>query len=124
MTDSETVPLKEYIETRLNYLEKIQDEREQSSKEALNLARKESDIHFDKLNGEYSRIDKVIASTLPREVYQTQHDNLCNRVKDLELNRAELSGKANQSSVDKAMILSFISVAIAIIGFIIGLFGR
>ena len=124
MTESDTVPLKDYIETRLKYIEKVMDEREDSNKEALVLARQYSDLHFEKLNGEYNRIDKIIASTISREVYQTQHENLCQRVEILEQNRARLEGKADQSSVDRSVLIAVAGILLAIIGIILGFFGK
>ena len=124
MTESDTVPLKDYIETRLKYIEKVMDEREDSNKEALVLARQYSDLHFEKLNGEYTRIDKIISSTISREVYQTQHENLCQRVEILEQNRARLEGKADQSSVDRSVLIAVAGILLAIIGIILGFFGK
>jgi hypothetical protein len=59
------------------------------------------------------------ASTfIPRVEYETHYDQVCDDVKDLRESRAELKGKADQSSVNIAYLIGFIGIIIAVLTFI------
>ena len=81
---------------------------------ALSLQAKEYERRLDFLNGEADRLREMQTTYLPRELYESHHDPLCQRVKELELNKATQEGKASQKSV-------FIAIGISAIGIIIGI---
>ena len=75
ITPKETAHLREVLETRLDALEKLVDEKFRARDQALELMTDATNEHLIKLNGEAARLLAAISlmekKYLPRETYNT-----------------------------------------------------
>ena len=104
----ESVSLKEYFE-------RILTEYKDSMADALSIRSRETERRLDNLNGEAERLKNIQATYLPRTEYSLQYDHLKDDIESLKLSRAELRGKASQTSVNVAYGISFISMILGLI---------
>lgn len=154
---AEGISLKEYVNDKIDNLEKSIDTRFesviQSTKSALNAADKAttkaedaSDKRFESVNefrqtlsdqatkfvvrGEFTlivdRMEKDIKNLIvakeqfvSREVFRASCSDIQKQLEDLKLSRAELRGKASQSSVNVSYLISAIGLSIAIVSLLL-----
>jgi hypothetical protein len=80
------------------------------------------EMRFDNLeknlNERFAAPDKAIA------VIEKAVEDICNDIKSLELTRAELAGKANQSQVLIVMAVSMVSLVVSVVGIVLRMSGR
>ena len=105
------VTWREYVDTRINALEK-----------ATEAARVNMDRRLDSMN----EIREQLRAQADTFVTGVEHKALCDRlerldvgIRSLELSRSELYGKASQHSVNQATLIAAIGIALAIIGIVI-----
>jgi hypothetical protein len=82
MTESEIVTMKEFIALQFDSLDR-----------ATKLQAKEYERRLDGLNGEAGRLSQMQSTYLPREVYEINHKELCNKVESLQNFRSNLEGR-------------------------------
>jgi hypothetical protein len=104
----ESVTLKEYFE-------RILAEYKKTIEDAEFIRSRELDRRLENLNGEAERLKNMQATYLPRTEYSLQYDHLKDDIEFLKLSRAELRGKASQTSVNIAYGISFISIILGLI---------
>jgi len=101
MPDPDKVSLLYHLEARLEAMEK-----------AVGMANKALDIRLEHMNEFRDQIERERKEYVRR----IEFDMEARKVRDLELSRAELAGKASQASVNVALIM-------AIAGLIVGALG-
>ena len=100
------VSWKEYVDVRLKELEK-----------GNILTKSEMDRRLEGMNEFRRQLDKQANTFITR----IEHDSVCDRIKSLELSRAELSGKASQSSVITTTIIASLGILIGVIGLVLAI---
>lgn len=116
---AEFISLRDYMESKFVALEK-----------ALDLAYRQMETRLEGMNEfRQSLRDQsqtfVIRSEFGvfKEKVDLDLNNICKEIKDLQLSRAELSGKATQNSVNNTMIIAIIGLVIGILGIVMGILG-
>jgi hypothetical protein len=113
MTKDEVVSIKEYIDMRFSEVEKARI----AASTAL-------DHRLNGMNEIRDSLRDQRSMFIGREEYIVNHKMLEKSIHDLELSKAILEGKANQSTVNISMFISVISILLAAITLIIHLFGK
>ena len=103
MTIGEVVSLKEYFESRLAEQEKARE-----------IAFQALDRRLESMN----EFRKTISDQTNCQTTRREHETLQERVKQLELKGAEFQGKASQSSVNFATLVSVLGILIGIMAMI------
>ena len=75
-----SLTLKELLTQRIDLLEKLEDERFHNINVAITLQSKETERRLGLLNGEADRLKRMQATYLPREVYESNHQLLENKI--------------------------------------------
>jgi len=104
--------LKEYVETRLEAIEKSTESAATSLEKRL-----------DSMNEFRQQLKDQANTMLARAEFQVQHERVCEDVKGLRESRAELSGKADQSSVNWATAMAVVAIVIAAVAVVAGFMG-
>lgn len=112
--------LREYIETVINLRCELLDNKIQEAQSALKLQAKEYERRLLTLNHEAEQLKEMRASSVTRELFDSNQKELMRRISELELSKSNLEGKASQKSVMIAWIISGIGLLIAIVSFIKG----
>jgi hypothetical protein len=114
-TAQDGVTLKEYFESRLAAIEK-----------AVGIAHQSMEARLLSMN----EFRASLRDQSMMFVTKAEHDALCDRVDRLDKevqglreSRAELAGKASQSSVDNAKIMAFVGIGIGIVGILLKFVG-
>ena len=109
-THKDGVSLREYFDARLAAMERTTE-----------VARLAMEKRLDGMN----EFRESLKDQALRNVTKTEYDECIRRIlvdiRDLQLFRAELAGKASQSSVDRALVISLGSLALAVIGLVLRL---
>ena len=101
---NDSVSLKEYFEEKFCALDR-----------ALELQAGEYSRRLEGLNHEARQLKDMQSTYVPRETYDNYVKTMQETVRNLELSRAELSGKASQKSLNFTMIASIIGLLISLI---------
>ena len=122
---ADEITLKEFIERIFAEREKQLQLHFRNSENALILSKLELDKKLNELNNlraEYTK-DRMDDSTtfLRQETYYDKMISLDKDIKDLQLSKASLEGKASQTSVTRVTIISLAGLFIALIGIIIAI---
>ena len=112
MTDAEIITIREYFERRLSDLDRIIEQRFASHEKAINLATANLEERLAHLNDLRAMAD----SRSDVFVTKSEHDRLVQDIRSLEISRAEISGKASQTSVLVGWGLSGIALLLSLIG--------
>jgi uncharacterized coiled-coil DUF342 family protein len=104
MTDENIISLRDYIDFKIAELEK-----------AFILARQVLEQRLNTMN----EIREQLRTQKSEFVTRLETDQIFRDIRELRESRAELQGKASQSSVFLAYLMSGISILISIIGFIL-----
>jgi hypothetical protein len=99
----ENVSLRDHFESRLTSLEK-----------ATEVAKKEMDRRLDSMNEFREQLRKQEGTFLTKENYEPRHEALAQQIKELQLDRARVEGKASITSVYISYALSIISILLAL----------
>lgn len=103
----DSVSLKEYLESRINGVEK-----------ATTVAAASMEKRLESMNEFRSQLKDQTATFLTKEYYEMNHKVVQDQVDVLRLSKAELAGKASQSSVTVAFIISAIGIIFSIISLV------
>jgi len=104
LTHSESVTLKEYVESRFTSIE-----------EAIKVALVAMDKRLDSMN-EIRETMRDQASKFPtRAELEIQLSNIGKDVRELQNSRSYLAGRASQSSVNLALLISIIGIILGIV---------
>jgi len=103
------------------YFEKVFAVEKEATAKALKLQSSENNRRLDLLNGEATRLVAMQATYLPRETHDLQYKVLADKVNSLELSRAEIKGKADQTTVNITLTIAVIGLILSAIGIIIAL---
>jgi hypothetical protein len=122
---ADEITLKEFIERIFAEREKQLQLHFRNSENALILSKLELDKRLNELNNlraEYTK-DRMDDNTtfLRQETYYDKMISLDKDIKDLQLSKAALEGKASQTSVTRVTIISLAGLFIALIGIIIAI---
>jgi hypothetical protein len=122
---ADEITLKEFIERIFAEREKQLQLHFRNSENALILSKLELDKRLNELNNlraEYTK-DRMDDNTafLRQETYYDKMISLDKDIKDLQLSKASLEGKASQTSVTRVTIISLAGLFIALIGIIIAI---
>ena len=122
---ADEITLKEFIERIFAEREKQLQLHFRNSENALILSKLELDKRLNELNNlraEYTK-DRMDDNTtfLRQETYYDKMISLDKDIKDLQLSKASLEGKASQTSVTRVTIISLAGLFIALIGMIIAI---
>ena len=120
---ADEITLKEFIERIFAEREKQLQLHFRNSENALILSKLELDKRLNELNNlraEYTK-DRMDDNTtfLRQGTYYDKMISLDKDIKDLQLSKASLEGKASQTSVTRVTIISLAGLFIALIGIII-----
>ncbi len=108
MTEREVVTMRDYIDTKIEALEK-----------ATTLAKETMERRLEGMN-EFRDALKDQNTTF---ITRAEYENLCKEVQELRESRAELSGKADQKSVNTTFIIAILGVVTAFVGILLRLLG-
>jgi hypothetical protein len=102
----------------------LREVAQQSLDKALELQAAEVERRLQVLNGEYARIDKVLAGTVPRELYQQAHEVLKQRIDALE--DAGIARTTREQERDRSTVrtMALIGLAASVGGFLMSLLAR
>lgn len=103
-TEEDGVSLKEHLESRC-------DLRMESMDKAITLAKQALDTRLDQMNEIRSAMKEQASQYITRH----EHDFLVSDIQSLKESRAELRGKASQTSVIIGYVFSFLGLLIATI---------
>lgn len=136
----EYVTLRDYIDTRIDAIEKaisVAYRSMESRLEGMNefrntlkdqnlsfITKAEYQLAHDRLVEEIKTTRDQIARLLTRTEHDASFTRVSEQIKSLELSRAELQGKASQSSVNIAYGISIVGLLVGIIGIILGFVGK
>ena len=122
---ADEITLKEFIERIFAEREKQLQLHFRNSENALILSKLELDKRLNELNNlraEYTKDRMDDNATFLRQVtYYDKMISLDKDIKDLQLSKAALEGKASQTSVTRVTIISLAGLFIALIGMIIAI---
>lgn len=128
--DIQYVSLKEHFEAILRSMEKALDSRFEAQEKAIRVANEASDKRLDSMNefrATLSDQNKTFATCTEinafRDMMKLELEKRDADIESLKLTRAELAGKATQSQVSIAMILSTIGLLVGIVGIVLKLTG-
>ena len=122
---ADEITLKEFIERIFAERENQLQLHFRNSENALVLSKLELDKRLNELNNlraEYTK-DRMDDNTtfLRQETYYDKMISIDKDIKDLQLSKASLEGKASQQSVTRVTIISLAGLFIALIGIIIAI---
>jgi len=122
---ADEITLKEFIERIFVEREKQLQLHFRNSENALVLSKLELDKRLNELNNlrtEYTK-DRMNDnhSFLHQETYYDKMTSLDKDIKDLQLSKASLEGKASQQSVTRVTIISLAGLFISLIGILIAI---
>ena len=122
---ADEITLKEFIERIFAERENQLQLHFRNSENALILSKLELDKRLNELNNlraEYTKDRMDDNTTFLRQVtYYDKMISLDKDIKDLQLSKAALEGKASQTSVNRVTIISLAGLFIALIGIIIAI---
>lgn len=101
--------LKEYIDDKLAHVK-------EANKDALTIFTTEVQRRLGELNGEAARLAKMQETYYPRQVAEPRHAQHDKDIKDLQLDRALLAGKASQNSFLIVLFFSVIGLLTSLCG--------
>jgi len=129
MDGKDIISVKEYIESRLEDTTKLFETKVDALDKATILASQQMDKRLEGMNEFRESLRDQNATFVRKDEYDTKHEALEKtfnvRVSSLEMSRAELCGKANQSSVNMSMffaatglLISLLSLTVAIVHYV------
>ena len=106
----DVVSLKEHLEVRITALEK-----------ATQVAKTEMDRRLEGMNEFRSQLDKQTRTFVDKEYFNHCNESLDRRIKDLEVHKGKMEGKADQSSLQTTTVLAIAALALSTFGLIVRL---
>lgn len=108
MTESEIVSLKEFIMTQIEAQSELTRQQFEFIDKATRLQAVEYERRLESLNGEANRIREILASCVPRETYDIQHNETIKKIDDLNNFRSNWQGKNTIISIVIPIIVTVI----------------
>ena len=108
------VSLKEFFNHRFEELDKFYGAKFEAGEKALEIADIRLQEHLRQLNNAKAELERERANFITKNDYDTRHETICEKIRILELSRAEWSGKASQSSVYISYLLFLINIAVSV----------
>ncbi len=125
MTNNEVVTLKQYIDTKVESVSKLYETKVEAIEKATELAANQMNSRLEGMNEFRDALKDQNANFISRNEYETQlktiEKNHNDRISILELHRERMQGKADQSSVNIAQIMSLLALLIGIAGLIVAI---
>jgi hypothetical protein len=112
--DLRFVELEKRIDILFREFEKRNNVLLDSKDQALGLASSALRDKLEEMNKFRDQIKTERADFLHVNVYQVQHDRVVTDIKDLQLSKAMLEGKASQSAVMVTLAISIIGIGISL----------
>ena len=109
------------LELRLDHEREMRETQQASLSKALDLQAIEVERRLQVLNGEYGRIDRVLNTTVPRELYQSAHEALKTRIDTLEDAGIERTTREQERERAQVRTMAFIGLLAAVAGFLLSL---
>jgi hypothetical protein len=106
------------IEVKAEWLEKLIVSKAEAAERALELAKENLSIRLEGMNQFRAQLDKQAATFITR----AEHNVVEREIQSLRESRAELAGKADQKTVNTALILSVCSLIIGILALAVRIF--
>jgi hypothetical protein len=113
------VTLKEYIDSNVSTLKEYLNVQIEALKHATLIAKESMEKRLDSMNEFRETLKDQTNSFIPRQEYKESIFSLQKQVDDLKQSRDILAGKASQSSVNIAYILTAISLLLSVLSFIL-----
>jgi len=113
------VTLKEYIDSNIFTLKEYLNVQIEALKHATLIAKESMEKRLDGMNEFRDQLKDQATSFIPRVEYKESIYSLQKQVDDLKQSRDILAGKASQSSVNIAYILTAISLLLSVFSFIL-----
>lgn len=85
------------------------------------MAKTEMDRRLDGMNEFREQLNRQEKTYLPREEYRLQYEPMANDIRVLRESRAELAGKASQTSMNITVIIAIIGFVLSIVSIVIDL---
>jgi hypothetical protein len=101
---TETVPLRDYVDVRFTDIEK-----------ARVTAEAQLNMRLESMNEFRSSLKDQASTFLTRTEYEAKHDALESKIHVLQLDKATLEGKANQSALTFTTLISIGGILLSII---------
>lgn len=79
------ITLREYLEEKIKHLQEKMILLNAANEKALTLKAEENKQHFENLNGEAGRINKILEATIPREVHERDIKELAGKIEAVNL---------------------------------------
>lgn len=128
--DRHDVSLKEYFDMRLEQMDKALDARFIAQEKAIDTASEASERRLNAMNEfrasleDQSKTYATLAEFVAfKAMIKLELDQIRSSVDSLNLTRAELAGKASQSQVTIATIISVAGLLLSVIGIILSIRG-
>jgi hypothetical protein len=112
--DMKVNAIKETFQARVESVDKATALAIEAVEKATTLAAQQLEKRLEGMNEFRNALKDQNSTMLPRLEYVSEHKALATRIEALELSRAELQGKANQSSVNIATLFSVVGIAISV----------
>ena len=110
--DNDEVSLKEYIDIKINSMERAVDVASQGMNKRL-----------EGMNEFRQQLKDQTNTFLTRNEYETKHTLLADKISDLRESRAEMAGKASQKSVNITLLISILGLVIGLVSILHSLIG-
>jgi len=110
------IPLKDYIEARLNEIDKRFGCLEKNNKEALVLAKEDISRRLESMNQFRAQLSSQAATFLTRERFEVEHKFLMDKIDVLNVWKAQQEGKQSRSNLISVVAI-VISALLAVLHF-------
>ena len=110
---------KSYIDSELRRIEQTSKLRYMSVQEATRIAKKEQDRRLDGMNEFRAALKDANVSFITRTEYANLNERMQEDIRGLRESRANIEGKASQSSVYITYLIAIIALLIALLKFFI-----
>ena len=111
ITKREADLLKDYIDTRIEAMDKLRYEGYRAMEQARLDTLKVMEVRLDALN----HVKDTIKDFMPRGEYEAKHEGLTVKIDDLRISKAMLEGKASVKAVIGGYAFSAIAIIMALI---------
>jgi hypothetical protein len=115
MDNDSIVSLREYVDFRFAAIKEKSDVQAESIKTATEILARQLDKRLESMNEFRESLRDQNSTFLRKEEYDTRHGAMEFRISALEISKAELCGKASQSSVNITTALAVFSIFISIV---------
>jgi hypothetical protein len=118
------VPLKEYVDQRVDAATALLNAKVDATDRAACLANEGLAGRFEQTNQWRQQSVEREAHFLPRLEFDVQHAQIEKRTAELEKYRNQMEGKASQGAVNVAMLLSVAGLLMGLVGLVLAVLHR